>query len=149
MKFGGGGGGGGNNNSRRSRFLQRFPDEDASRKFVEEWIWKNGEPVCPFCGSQRYADWGPRPAHYRCKDCRKIYSVRKGTAFEGSRISYQQWLYAIYLLQTAHARVSSPWLAKQLGITQTSAWLMLRRLQEKCDIDTCPVCHAVDGDASP
>ena len=63
------------------QFFQRFPSEAATRQFVEEAVW-GGEPICPAYGSRRQDAWSAQPGHYRCKDCRKIYSVKGNCAID-------------------------------------------------------------------
>ena len=67
---------------------------------------------------------------YRCADCRKFYSVRMGTVMERTHIPYRDWAIAVYLHQTRPKGISSVQLAKDLGITQKSAWFMAHRLRE-------------------
>ncbi len=63
------------------QFLDRFPDEASARSFVERSIW-GGKPTCPKCRSRRHGLWTAREELCRCKDCRKIHSVRIGAVFE-------------------------------------------------------------------
>ena len=63
------------------QFFQRFPGEAAARRLVEEVVW-GGKPICPACGSRRQNAWNAQPGHYRCKDCRKIYSVKGNRAID-------------------------------------------------------------------
>ncbi len=58
--------------------------------------------------------------------------MRTGTIFERSHIPLHKWLYAMYLLVTARKGISSLQLAKEIGVTQKSAWFMLQRLREAC-----------------
>lgn len=67
---------------------------------------------------------------YRCRDCRKHFSVRTGTVLAESKLPLHKWLMAIYLLHTARKGVSSIQMAKQLGITQKSAWFLDHRIRE-------------------
>ncbi len=107
-----------------------------ARSFVEQSIW-DGKPTCPKCGSRRHGLWTTREGHYRCKDCRKIYSVRIGTVFEKSPLApARHRLYAICLMQTARKGISSPQPAEALGITQKSAWFMLNRICASCADET-------------
>ena len=115
-------------------FFKSFPDERSAIEYIESRRWADGV-ICPHCDSDRTT----RQKDYRyhqCKDCRKKFTVRTGTIFERSHISLDKWLYAMYLLQTARKGVSSLQLSKQLGITQKSAWFMLHRLREACNIET-------------
>jgi transposase-like protein len=51
---------------------------------------------------------------------------------ERSKIPLHKWLYSMYLLVTARKGISSMQLAKEIGITQKSAWFVLGRLREAC-----------------
>ena len=67
---------------------------------------------------------------YRCKDCRKHFSVRTGTVLEESRLPLQKWLMAIYMMTTACKGIPSTQMAKELGTTQKSAWFLAQRIRE-------------------
>lgn len=110
-------------------FMKKFPTERKALRFFEKERWSKGV-VCPFCKSKRITK--RKFPYYRCKDCRDIFTVRTGTIFHRSRIKFQKWLYAAYLLQTARKGVSSLQLSKQIGVTQKTAWFMLHRLREAC-----------------
>ena len=58
---------------------------------------------------------------YRCRDCRKYFSVRKGTVTQASKLGSQQWAIAIYMATTSLKGVSSMKLHRELGITQKAA----------------------------
>src|SRR5205823_12746202 len=63
------------------------------------------------------------------KNCRKQFSVKVGSIFEDSPISLSKWLPAMWLLVNCKNGVSSYEIARDLGITQKSAWFMLHRLR--------------------
>lgn len=109
-----------------------FPDEAAARSYLERRRWLSGV-CCPTCGAAEriVARGGKRAGYYRCPNCGE-FTVRTGTIFERSKIPLRGWLYAMYLLVTSRKGVSSMQLAKQLGITQKSAWFALHRLREAC-----------------
>ena len=67
---------------------------------------------------------------YRCKDCRKHFSVKIGTVMEASNLSYQKWALAIYLIATSLKGVSSMKLHRDLKIRQPSAWHLAQRIRE-------------------
>ncbi len=110
-----------------------FPDEETARTYLEGRLWPQG-PVCPQCGNRELIR---RPkGFYRCNPCGKYtFSVREGTIFGRSKIPLHKWIYAMYLLVTARKGISSMQLAKEIGITQKSAWFMLQRLREACGND--------------
>jgi transposase-like protein len=71
---------------------------------------------------------------YRCKNCRKHFSVRTGTVLEESRLALQKWLMAIYIMTTAGKGISSIQMARELGITQKSAWSLAHRIRESWNL---------------
>ena len=90
----------------------------------------------------------PRPKRHghRCKSCRIDFTVRVGTIFETSNMKLHQWLYGIYLLQTARKGISSLQLSKEIGITQKSSWFMLHRLRESCGLTAIKLDGIVEVD---
>ena len=58
---------------------------------------------------------------YRCRDCRRRFSVRSGTVMTDTKLGYRQWALALYLLTSGIKGVSSMKLRRDLGITQKSA----------------------------
>lgn len=67
---------------------------------------------------------------YRCRDCRKHFSVRTGTVLAESKIELQKWLMAIYMMTTARKGIPSTQMARELGITQKSSWFLAQRIRE-------------------
>lgn len=111
-------------------FFQQFPNEEASRLYFEKNRW-NGQIACPHCGSVSTAECKDhKPMPYRCRDCRKHFSVRTGTVLEESRLPLQKWLMAIYMMTTARKGIPSTQMARELGITQKSAWFLAQRIRE-------------------
>lgn len=112
------------------QFFQKFPDEEAARKHFEAQRW-GGEPVCGHCGSVNAVECKDhKPMPYRCRDCRKHFSVRTGTVLAESRLPLQKWLLAIYMLTSARKGIPSTQMARELGITQKSAWFLAQRIRE-------------------
>ena len=68
---------------------------------------------------------------HRCreKECRKHFSVRTESVMTRSKLGYQDWVIAIFLLTTSLKGVSSMKLHRDLGITQKSAWHLAHRLR--------------------
>ena len=107
-----------------------FPDEDTSRLWFEAMIWPSGERCCTRCGSLNTYAVERQKMPYRCRDCRRYFSAKMGTALEGSKIGYRQWAWAIYMCVTNLKGVSSMKLHRDLGVSQPTAWFMLHRLRE-------------------
>ena len=111
-------------------FFQQFPNEEAARLYFEKRRW-NDEPVCGHCGSLSVTECKDhKPMAYRCKDCRKHFSVRTGTVLAESRLPLQKWLLAIFMLTSARKGIPSTQMARELGITQKSAWFLAQRIRE-------------------
>ena len=112
------------------QFFQRFPNEETARQYFENNRWA-GEVSCPHCGSLSVAPVkNMKPMPYRCRDCRQHFSVRTGTVLAESRLPLHKWLMAIYMMTTARKGIPSTQMARELGITQKSAWFLAQRIRE-------------------
>ena len=118
-------------------FARHFSDEDRARDFLEKKRWPNG-PECPHCGlvneACRLTPTGKGKTHVRkgvwkCKSCRKEFTVTVGTIFEGSHIPLHKWLLAYHLLCASKKGMSAHQLHRMLGITYKSAWFMAHRIR--------------------
>ena len=111
------------------QFFELFPDEVAATEFFEYRRW--GEDIwCPHCGSDstsRVTSGKPMP--HRCRDCRKHFSLRTNTVLAESKVPLRKWLLAIYLIHTSRKGISSLQLARELGVTQKTAWFLLHRIR--------------------
>ena len=104
-----------------------FADVDVATAFVAGLRWPNGV-TCPHCEAKNVAFVKSRRV-WQCKDCRKQFSVKVGSIFEDSPISLSKWLPAMWLLVNCKNGVSSYEIARDLGVTQKTAWFMLHRLR--------------------
>jgi transposase-like protein len=66
---------------------------------------------------------------WKCRSCRKQFSPKAGTIFEDSPIGLDRWLIAIWMVANSEQRVSSYKLHRLLGVTQTTAQFMMRRIR--------------------
>lgn len=123
-----------------------FNDEAAAYAFVEARVWLHGR-VCPHCGtmdrSGALKGKSVRIGTYKCYACRKPFTVKIGTIFEGSHIALRDWLVAIHLVCASKKGISATQLHRTLGITLKSAWFMAHRIREAM---TAP--HAGDDNGS-
>jgi transposase-like protein len=109
--------------------MEAFPDEETCILHLEKLRWPKGI-VCPHCGSTRKFHRIERRHIYKCADCNKEFSVRKGTIFEESRLPLRKWFAAAWLITTNRKGIASTQLAREIGVTQKTAWFMLGRLRE-------------------
>ena len=108
---------------------EMFPDEDSARTWLESHIWPEGR-CCPRCGSVRTHEAKHAKSPYRCTDCRAYFSVKTGTALEGSKVPLRKWVFAFYLETTSLKGISSMKLHRDIKVTQKTAWFMLHRIRE-------------------
>ena len=107
-----------------------FPDDKTAEQWFAETRWPDG-PRCPYCESDHIQTGAAhKTMTYRCRKCRKRFSVKTGTVMQASNLGYQTWAIAIYLLMTNLKGVSSMKLHRDLGISQKSAWHLAHRLRE-------------------
>jgi transposase-like protein len=116
------------------KLFEIFPDAEKARTYLERRLWPDGV-MCPACKSGERITTRTG-GYYRCNACKLDFTVRTGTIFERSHVPLHKWLYAMYLLVTARKGISSMQLAKEIGITQKSAWFVLQRLREACNADS-------------
>src|ERR1017187_4896230 len=107
-----------------------FPDEESARVYLEARLWPSGT-ACPKCQAQDRITTRAN-GYYRCNACQLDFTVRTGTIFERSHVPLHKWVYSMYLLVTARKGISSLQLAKEIGVTQKTAWFVLGRLREAC-----------------
>ena len=118
-----------------------FPDDAAARQWFEANIWPDGA-YCPHCGSLDVQEnIKHKTMTHRCRDCegRPMFSVRTGTLMQGSKLGFQTWAFAVYLVTTNIKGVSSMKLHRDLGITQKSAWHLAHRLRKAYENDRSTV----------
>lgn len=110
-----------------------FHDVDKARAHLEAIRWPNG-PICPHCGDVDHATKlegkSTRPGVYKCKSCRKPFSVTVGTLFERSKIPLNKWVLATHLLSSSKKGMSAHQLHRMLGVTYKTAWFMAHRIRE-------------------
>ena len=109
--------------------FEKFPDDESAEKWFVETRWPDGVR-CAYCDSDNVTSATHPTMPYRCRDCRRHFSVKTNSVMHASNIGYQKWAIAIYLMNTGLKGVSSMKLHRDLGITQKSAWHMLHRIRK-------------------
>lgn len=110
-----------------------FENKDKAREHLESVRWPNGS-VCPHCsneeGNYKLKGEATRKGVYKCKKCRKQFTVTVGTLYERSHIPLHIWLKATYLICASKKGMSSHQLHRMLGVTYKTAWFMSHRIRE-------------------
>ncbi len=108
--------------------IEYFDSLDACVEFLASVRWPNGVE-CPACGSKRNSYLKSRRI-WKCMECWKQFSAKLGTIFEDSPIPLKQWMIAVWMIVNCKNGVSSYEIARDLRVTQKSAWFMLHRIRE-------------------
>jgi transposase-like protein len=108
--------------------VRHFDPETASR-YIEGIKWPDG-PVCPECGSVNVGRIKSRNRHQcREKGCRRQFSLLTGTIMEGTHLSLDKWVAAVWMIVNCRNGVSSCEIARTIGCKQQSAWHLLHRVR--------------------
>jgi transposase-like protein len=103
-----------------------FGDNQVALSHFESIRWRDGE-FCPYCGHDKI--FTLKANRYQCAQCRNTFSILVGTIFENTKLPLRVWFGAIWLITNHPKGIASTTLAKDLGITQKSAWFVLHRLR--------------------
>lgn len=111
-----------------------YHDEDAAREHLESLLWADG-PECPRCHAKhdrvtKLQGKSTRPGVYKCKDCRKPFSVTVGTVMERSHLPLTKWILAAHFMASSKNGMSALQLARMLGTNYETAWFVFHRLRE-------------------
>ena len=123
-----------------------FSDEAKARDWFIARRWPDGIR-CPYCDSDAISHRSDsRKQPFRCRSCRKEFSIRTGTVLADSNLPLGKWAMAFYLYSTNLKGVSSMKLHRDLGITQKSAWHMAHRIREAWNVETAKFSGPVEVD---
>lgn len=107
--------------------FEAIPDELAAIRYFAAIRWANGE-FCPHCGHDKIYPFKDGKT-WKCAQCRERFSIRVGTIFEDSKIAIRKWLAAIWMITSHRKGIASTQLARDIDVTQKTAWFMLHRLR--------------------
>src|SRR5271154_1224635 len=113
-----------------------FADPDVCVDFVAAMRWPDGV-TCPHCEGKKVSYLSSRRI-WKCmvKECHKQFSVKTQSVFEDSPIPLDKWLVAVWLVVNCKNGVSSYEIARDLKVTQKSAWFMLHRIRLAMQTDS-------------
>jgi transposase-like protein len=130
------------NTGNLSHLAKCFSDEASARQLLESMRWPNGA-ACPRCGGAdpyrlNVMASGKNPARqglWKCRACRKQFTVTTGTIFESSHLAISKWLLALHLICASKKGLSAHQLHRMLGVTYRAAWFMNHRLRHAMATD--------------
>ncbi len=110
--------------------FNRFPDQEVCVARLETICWGD-EPACPYCGSVKVARKAEnqRVGCWNCHGCKSSFNVLSGTIFSRAKIPLQKWFLGIALVVNAKKGLSSYQLARDIELTQMSAWYLQQRIR--------------------
>jgi transposase-like protein len=110
--------------------VKYFSDEQVCIDEVAAMRWPDGQIVCMGCGEIGNTIWLANQKRWKCRGCKKQFSVKVGTIFADSPLGLDKWMVAMWMLANCKNGVSSYEIARSIGITQKSAWHMMHRIRK-------------------
>jgi transposase len=111
-----------------SRFIERFPDNDACLDYLKERFYPDGSK-CPKCGKRTKFHRIKKRAAYGCQYCGHQVYPTAGTIFHKSTTSLQMWFWAIFLMSSTRCGISARQLEREIGVTYKTALRMFRQIR--------------------
>ena len=110
--------------------ILHFADPLNVRDYMIARRWPDGV-TCPTCGGTKLT-FSVKHNRWQCGShhAKRQFTLKTGTIFEDSPIGLDKWLAAMWMVVNCKNGVSSYEIARDLGVTQKSAWFMLHRLRE-------------------
>ena len=129
-----------------TRLIKMFPDDETAEAWFVKQRW--GDNIrCAWCESDNVQEGPKHPTMpYRCRSCRKFFSVKTNTVMHSSKLGYQVWAIAIYLVLTGLKGVSSMKLHRDLDVTQKTAWHLAHRIRETWNYESPRFFGPVEAD---
>lgn len=124
----------------------KFRDNQVALNHFKSIRWRDGE-FCPYCGHDKV--YTLKANRYQCAQCRNTFSILVGTIFENTKLPLKVWFGAMWLISNHPKGIASTTLARDLGITQKSAWFVLHRLRHAArtqSFNTPPMSGVVEVD---
>jgi len=109
--------------------IQQFSNERHAQQYLARQRWPGGAVSCPYEGCRHHSCYAFKDGlRYKCKKCRRLFTVKTGTFMEASKLPSLKWIVAGYLL--LHKKgISSVQLGRDIRVTQKTAWFMLQRIR--------------------
>jgi transposase-like protein len=106
--------------------MQTFPTEESCIEYMELMLWK-GTPVSPFDSTS--VVYKCNGINYKCKNTGRYFNVKTGTMYENTKLPLRKWFMAVWLITSHKKGIASTQLARDIGVTQKTAWFLLQRIR--------------------
>jgi transposase-like protein len=128
---------------------EQFPDENACREIFEQLMWPNGR-FCPHCGSRKsYKLTSARSGLFECARCKRQFTVTTKTPMHSTKLPLGKWLLALYCMINSSKGVSSVFIARLIGVRQSTAWKIghaLRHVMQQWAAELPPLQGIIEMD---
>jgi len=111
--------------------MKAFPTEQDCVNHLEKLRWSDGVVISPFDETSKVYKCSHN--RYKCKSTGKYFNVKVGTIFEDTKVPLIKWFMALYIFSSHKKGISSHQLAKDIDVTQKTAWFLLHRLRYAFD----------------
>ena len=125
------------------QLADKLRTEADAYEYLEDLRW-SGDPVCPHCGAHdpyfltpkngatRTTTRGTESERrvWKCRKCRKQFSVLTGTIFHGTKIPVRTWIFVVFEMASSKNGVAAREIERKYGLTPKSAWYMVHRIRE-------------------
>lgn len=111
-------------------FMEAFPTEESCIRYFETLRWGD-KIVSPFDSSSKV--YKCANGKYKCRNTGKYFDVKTRTVFASTKLPLRLWVYAIFIFMSHKRGISSCQLARDLGVTQKTAWNMLHKIRQFMD----------------
>lgn len=108
-------------------FVRRFHNNKVCLQYLAKKRWGK-KVICPHCSQRRIYHFKDG-IRYKCSECKRIFNPKTSTIFHNTKIPMPKWFLACYLLTSHKKGVSSMQLAKDIDVSQKTAWRMLHKIR--------------------
>src|SRR6266851_8555213 len=107
-----------------------FSNQDNCIDYLAIRRWPDGKVICPGCDSDRVS-FNANRRTWKCSKhhAKREFSIKIGTVMEDSAIPLDKWLTAAWLITNCKNGISSYEIARDVKVSQKSAWFMLHRIR--------------------
>lgn len=114
--------------------MEYFSTDAVCKQAIAQSRWSDDDVVCPYCGEHHCHLC--KDNRYLCKGCNHKFNVTVGTIFENTKISLRKWFIAMYLISSHKKGIASHQLARDINVTQKTAWFILHKVRSLYAQDT-------------